>query len=307
MNTSPAIGSDGTIYVGCSDYYLYAVDSSGQKKWELDTGGLISADSPVVGSDGTIYVTAGSSAHDGRPQVSGRLLAVSPAGEQKWAVQLDAWADSAPGIGADGTIYACATQNLAGGHLFAVSPQGTLKWKFAIADMLEGSPTIGSDGTIYACALMGAVFAVAPDGAKKWKWTTPWARILMADSPVIGRDGTLYVGSDDSFYAFKGPAQRTSTSVTISRSIATVKVHKALVLKGTLSPGKLHDQCIVEVRPAGKTAWRKLKAVLTSTAKGAWSYRCVPAKRGTYEYRARFAGDSSRMASVSRVVQVVVK
>ena len=307
MSSSPAIGPDGTIYVGCKDYYLYAVDPSGQEKWELNTGGLISADSPVVGSDGTIYVTTGSSSQDGRPQVSGRLLAVSAAGEQKWAFPTDKWTDFGPGIGPDGTIYVSATQDVSGGHLFAVSPQGALRWKFAIAGPVQGSPTIGSDGTVYTCGMAGAVYAVAPNGAKKWKWTIPWTMVPMADSPIIGRDGTLYVGSDDSFYAFKGPAQRTSTSMTISRSVATAKVHKAFVLKGTLSPGKLHDHCIVEMRPAGKTAWTKLTAVLTSTAKGAWSYRCVPAKRGAYEYRARFAGDSSRMASVSRVVQVVVK
>jgi outer membrane protein assembly factor BamB len=54
--SSPAIGTDGTVYVGSGDEKLYAINGkSGVKLWEFETGGLVHS-SPAVGSDGTVYV-----------------------------------------------------------------------------------------------------------------------------------------------------------------------------------------------------------------------------------------------------------
>ena len=56
MASSPAIGSDGTVYVGSDDYKLYAINGkSGVKLWEFETGGRVGS-SPAIGSDGTVYV-----------------------------------------------------------------------------------------------------------------------------------------------------------------------------------------------------------------------------------------------------------
>lgn len=52
--SSPALGSDGTVYVGSSDSSLYALSADGALKWKFPTGGAVS--SPVLGSDGTLYV-----------------------------------------------------------------------------------------------------------------------------------------------------------------------------------------------------------------------------------------------------------
>ena len=54
--SSPAIGSDGTVYVGSDDKKLYAINGkSGVKVWELVTGSFVGS-SPAIGSDGTVYV-----------------------------------------------------------------------------------------------------------------------------------------------------------------------------------------------------------------------------------------------------------
>ena len=56
MWSSPAIGSDGTVYVGSNDKKLYAINGkSGVKLWEFETGGGVHS-SPAIGSDGTVYV-----------------------------------------------------------------------------------------------------------------------------------------------------------------------------------------------------------------------------------------------------------
>jgi len=54
--SSPAIGSDGTVYVGSYDKKLYALSGkSGDKLWEFETGGSV-VSSPAIGPDGTVYV-----------------------------------------------------------------------------------------------------------------------------------------------------------------------------------------------------------------------------------------------------------
>ena len=56
MSSSPAIGPDGTVYVGSLDNKLYAINGkSGVKLWEFETGDAVSS-SPAIGSDGTVYV-----------------------------------------------------------------------------------------------------------------------------------------------------------------------------------------------------------------------------------------------------------
>ena len=59
MESSPAIGSDGTVYVGSADNKLYAINGkSGVKLWEFKTGHYVYS-SPAIGSDGTVYVGSG--------------------------------------------------------------------------------------------------------------------------------------------------------------------------------------------------------------------------------------------------------
>ena len=55
MVSSPAIGKNGTVYVGSHDSKLYALDcGTGAKKWEVDTGGSVTI-SPAIGPNGAIY------------------------------------------------------------------------------------------------------------------------------------------------------------------------------------------------------------------------------------------------------------
>jgi serine/threonine protein kinase len=58
INSSPAV-SDGVVYVGSLDSYLYAVDaSSRQERWRFRTEGGITLSSPAV-SGGAVYVGSG--------------------------------------------------------------------------------------------------------------------------------------------------------------------------------------------------------------------------------------------------------
>ncbi len=97
------------------------------------------------------------------------------------------------------------------------------------------------------------------------------------------------------------------TSITIARSTSSVRLPKPFTLSGRLTPGAYRDPCIVEVKKPGSGRWSYSSARLAYTAAGDWWYRYTPKVRGTYAFRARFAGDAARMGSVSGVVSVSVR
>ena len=55
--SSPAVGPDGTIYVGSFDKHLYALDPSGNILWATPVGGLIDG-SPAL-ANGVVYFASG--------------------------------------------------------------------------------------------------------------------------------------------------------------------------------------------------------------------------------------------------------
>ena len=56
VTSSPAIGSDGTVYVGSGGKKLCAINGqTGVKLWEFETGSWVRS-SPAIDSDGTVYV-----------------------------------------------------------------------------------------------------------------------------------------------------------------------------------------------------------------------------------------------------------
>src|SRR4030042_243011 len=92
--SSPAIGDDGTIFVGSDDHFLYAISSDGKLKWKYETGDVITA-SPAIGSDGTIYVGS----------KDRQFYAINLDGTLKWVYPTVSLLVSSPAIGSDGTIY----------------------------------------------------------------------------------------------------------------------------------------------------------------------------------------------------------
>jgi len=56
VSSSPAIGSDGTVYIGSLDGKVYALNgATGTKMWEFVAGKRVDS-SPAIASDGTVYV-----------------------------------------------------------------------------------------------------------------------------------------------------------------------------------------------------------------------------------------------------------
>jgi outer membrane protein assembly factor BamB len=101
VGSSPAIGSDGTVYVGSMNNKLYALNGkTGVKLWEFETGGWVFS-SPAIGSDGTVYI--------GSAYPDKKLYAINgKSGVKQWEFETGSseyLGVSSPAIGSDGTVY----------------------------------------------------------------------------------------------------------------------------------------------------------------------------------------------------------
>lgn len=132
-DTSPVVGSDGTIYVGVSwpNGSLDALTPQGGLIWSFPTGEGVDA-APAIGPTGTIYVQAplarcGSSCPS-------YLSAVTPDGTLQWSYLTGDTFGSAPTVGPDGTIYVgegyydTSTSSFSG-SITALNPNGSVKWR----------------------------------------------------------------------------------------------------------------------------------------------------------------------------------
>jgi outer membrane protein assembly factor BamB len=108
--TSPTIGWDGTIYCGYRD--LYAINpGNGSVKWIYDVPGTVEGGTPCSSIDGTIYLGTWE---------GGYLIAVNSDGTEQWRKSIGG-TDSAPAIGADGTVY------IGGGYTLYAFGKGPLR------------------------------------------------------------------------------------------------------------------------------------------------------------------------------------
>ncbi len=193
--SSPAIGTDGTVYVA-GNGMVYGLDgATGTPRWRRDTGVGIRS-SPAVGANDTVYIGLGNE----------RVYAMDGAtGNQLWEFLTGGIVESSPAIGGDGTVY-IGSQNK---RVFALDgATGAKRWEFIDTDQnareIDSSPAIGADGTIYFGTRSGLLYAVnAATGAKRWEF---YCGSQVASSPAIGADGTIYFGSTFDFkvYALNG-------------------------------------------------------------------------------------------------------
>jgi outer membrane protein assembly factor BamB len=195
----PAIGADGTIYIGTSvgpeGANLYALNPDGSQKWTFSDSSAGTFAMPSIGADGTIYAGAD----------DGYLYALNSDGSQKWKFSTPEQPAGPLAIGADGTIYfGSGTGDAFGdGIVYALGPLDLIKWKSIIDSTPFGlgevaPPVISADGTVYLAADSGSIYALVPGGSKKWSYFEDAAGFTPA---AIGADGTIYFGAEDGLYA----------------------------------------------------------------------------------------------------------
>ena len=228
--SSPALGVDGTIYVGSGDNNLYAINQDGTQQWAFATGSGITS-SPALGADGTIYVGS----------LDANLYAINPDGTEQWAFRTGGDIESSPAIGADGTLYVGSDDH----NLYAINPDGTEQWAFSTNNSIYSSPALGADGTIYVGSADCNLYAINPDGTEKWAFFTENS---IASSPALGADGSIYFGS--------GALDAINPDGTLQWTFPTDGSYSSPVLgaDGTVYVGS-DDNNLYAVNPDGTAKW----------------------------------------------------
>ncbi len=253
----PAVGPDGTIYIGTEDSEgtLLAITSSGAQRWKKTLGSAVKA-APAITSDGILYALNN----------SGVLYSIDAAsGNEKWKVTLVEGATaSGVVVGADGTVYAgtskgiwafsadgnmkwqsadahavterggslaisgnllYATLKKGGGCVAMNLTDGTTKWKNAKSNGDCYHPVVDAEGTVYFCEKAGYLYATKADGTDKWSDTKE--KNYIYSGFVLGADGKAYIvqyASPFSLLAFDAAGNRSvATTVGVqSMSPATI-------------------------------------------------------------------------------------
>ncbi|KAA9396552.1 hypothetical protein Har1130_18045 [Haloarcula sp. CBA1130] len=224
IDPGPVI-SNGTVYIGDSEGYMYALDRlSGDQQWEFKTNGSVTSTAAVqegrvffLAEDDFLYAVDTSSGDelwkfdwgrgatmfnsptvvDGRVFFAnsdpGTLFAIgAETGDEQWRFETNGANNSTPAV-VDGTVYFGSDD----GHLYALdAATGTEIWSHPIGAEVA-SPTV-SDGLVYVGGGQ-SVYAITTGGEQEWRSLTDDS--VVASPAVAG--GTVYVGSTDgNLYAF---------------------------------------------------------------------------------------------------------
>ncbi|WP_036222887.1 fibronectin type III domain-containing protein [Mesoaciditoga lauensis] len=263
LKGSPAIGSDGTVYIGSDTGYLYAINPDGSVDWKCDLGSPIYT-SPAIASDGTVYVGTN----------SGLLYAINSDGTIKWQYQVQAEYDNTttnmaitagPTIDSEGAAVYVASAN---GDVFSINTaNGHENWKYSTGSSMGGnpiygSPSIGANNKLYVAANNGKLYALSTaDGSLSWSYTYSTSPGQGSFScPAVGNNGDVYFGSfNDNFYVMNSqtgtPLKTLAVNSYVTSSPAIESDYPNLVFYFTASDGSLYKYDIAN----GNTQYQQIK------------------------------------------------
>lgn len=196
LYTTPAVGADGTVYVGSQDDHVYAVGAEGALRWSFRAGGDVDS-SPLVAEGGLLYVGAD----------DGHVHALGPDGALRWSRPVYGYVRAPLALGLDGSVIAGVFGPKP--RLVALDPRdGSERWSFAVsvADSAEigvmSAPLVDAAGQIYFGAHDDHLYAITAQGQLRWAFAVAGD---VDSAPILSPDGSVIFGSDDGhLYALVG-------------------------------------------------------------------------------------------------------
>ncbi len=227
--SSPAIGPDGTVYIGNENGGFYALNTAGAIKWVFPETLGQNAFSSSAAVDGNFIYLAGedgflrkfrdngnfwtelwsyplSSDINSSPVIlpNGKVVVVDDSGyvvcvnagdgSLSWQYLINAGVASSPAVDADGNIYIGTDE----GVLVSLTQDGSLRWTFQVEEQtfndIYSSPVIDQSGNIYFGCENGFFYKVTPAGSKDWK-TEVWSNASLSGTAVLTADGVIYLAA----------------------------------------------------------------------------------------------------------------
>jgi uncharacterized repeat protein (TIGR02543 family) len=186
--SSPAVGQDGSVYIGSNDNKLHAYNSDGTAKWTFTAGNWIDS-TPAISANGIIYVGSWDN----------KLYALYESnGSKLWEYETNSYVIASPAIGADGRIYVGSKDSI----LYAFENNGSVAWEYFAGQPVTSSAALGQDGTIYFGDENGTFHAVNPDGTTKWTYevdTVSDTNKSILSSAALDLAGNIYFGSGNGY------------------------------------------------------------------------------------------------------------
>lgn len=206
QTSSPAVASDGTVYIGC-DYTtrstlpvgttppnFFAI-KNGAKIWEQSlteslgtkVDGIQSSASIIA--DGSIYMGGlfGRTVFKLNPATGAITSSNTIGSRQRY---------TAPVFSSNGSaVYICGHNANDKGVRSLSADLTTQNWVFkpgGVAVDFNCTPAVGSDGTIYAAGTNGIMYAINPDGTQKW--SIAYGNYV-SSAIAIGTDGTVFLSA----------------------------------------------------------------------------------------------------------------
>ena len=207
IDSTPAIGKDGNIYVGCYDRTLYVIDpNKGKKVGNINISDKIDT-SPLIGPDGTVYFGD----HNGKLYavvaefLSGSIILkkkwefnANLPNERKWILSSPAMAGCNPAD--SGTYTNCQIYfGSNNGFVFALDSDGNQKWRFDTGGPVVSSPAVVNTNDVNGQLFIvigsknGLLYILNNSGKEECSYRTNGP---IVSSPAVGKSG-IYFGSND--------------------------------------------------------------------------------------------------------------
>lgn len=176
IDTYPAQGPDGNVYVIADDRALHSIDPlTGDSQWSYRPGGRL-RNLLLAAPDGTIYI------QNDRQE----LFAVTPGGTGRWKLVMNSEAAALPAAAPDGRLLLPLT----GGRIVCISRYGVILWTRDESAEASAAPVADNEGTLWLPLTDGRVIGLDTWGELIGELTGGGpASVLAMDS-----SGRLWVG-----------------------------------------------------------------------------------------------------------------
>lgn len=155
----PAIGTDGTSYLGANDNHLYAFTPNGALRWSYDTG--TGSAHTSLGPGGVVYAASPDKC----------FYALGSDGSCRWSYRTTGYTYAPAAVGPDGSAHLGVSGVCL---LYSLASSGSLQWSYHAyyGQNSDGAPTVDRDGVVYTGSSDNNIYVLSSRGSLMWSYCT---------------------------------------------------------------------------------------------------------------------------------------